>query len=1000
MHSLMLCTAVCRSAVADSIKSMDACPIAIDQQQLNRNQLVASNNPHIAFTVKQPALGPHKRLMDSVLRFAFPATHALLGSGWQLSPAVANTNSTSTGPGSGAGTPLAATAATPIAAGAGRTGPFAAHQQVGVASLLGRPLTPSTAQGVPAAASPAGVAALLPISTSQGTEGSNSWSCQSMPLPVPGPAATAPPPLHQPQQPVPHRLAAANRGREASPGAPTSSEDPASTPMAADLFEPRSVRSSHAGTMTGQRRSIGTRGSTGDSAPGSPDAPSAAGRHLRRMLSGGGASSRSSSHAGRTRSDSRPSWGVAATAAPAADLQQQGSQHHQQQQQIISGALSQGAALPLHMQRLLHDRGELSWSWGSGPVTRQDSLQSTQQMLNDAEHQPEQQAGQQQVVHPSHLSIRTSQRPADAGQISQHQQQSGPVWVQRESDFSNNVEATLGRFESAADRAEQAEQQVEVHHHCILDLPTSADLAVGPGGSQQPAMRDNSAAAGAAGIGFPATPSPATNHRGSNKACSLSALQRALVEDFILYEEASAARQHVVGILVAIEQGDEAAGQRLLSPACAELIAATAPAPAANKIAGLASASTLGSAGVNEIAAVQAAREYLRSAKGMGKLLGMASSSRSALEPSPAQQQQQQQQLVRALHRLAAQLPGLARLLATHPVAAATMSAAGAGGSSAVPQQPGTVAVGKTEESNMLGSGQYDLNAAVADLLQLPELLQGLQLSKLLTEEQFNQRQQQLQQLASHAAAMLTQQAAEAAPSPEAAVLAAQAHLTALGSLVPASGSTRPAGVATVSTAAVHQQRERGFQAGMLFSSILASLSAAGPTPTPSISRLGPGSSQYSSAGIVAGGALTGSGSTNAAYPGYRHTGGAGAGLYAGTGIAGGAAGAGVFAPTGVGALLAGGLLAEGGVAGDSILEDMAADVLLGQASRRITCNGLYELCATLATAATSPPREQVSEHADQHLEPQSGTIANVASLSGTKRRLSSEEEQQPAAKR
>jgi hypothetical protein len=62
----------------------------------------------------------------------------------------------------------------------------------------------------------------------------------------------------------------------------------------------------------------------------------------------------------------------------------------------------------------------------------------------------------------------------------------------------------------------------------------------------------------------------------------------------------------------------------------------------------------------------------------------------------------------------------------------------------------------------------------------------------------------------------------------------------------------------------------------------------------------------------------------------------------------------GMFAPTGTGALLSGGLLAEGGVAGDSILDD----VLHGNV-RRITCHGLYELCAALAQPADaqgSPP--------------------------------------------
>jgi hypothetical protein len=78
-----------------------------------------------------------------------------------------------------------------------------------------------------------------------------------------------------------------------------------------------------------------------------------------------------------------------------------------------------------------------------------------------------------------------------------------------------------------------------------------------------------------------------------------------------------------------------------------------------------------------------------------------------------------------------------------------------------------------------------------------------------------------------------------------------------------------------------------------------------------------------------------------------------------------GVLGIGMLAPTGTGALLSGGLLAEGGVAGDSILDDM----LHGNV-RRITCHGLYELCAALAQptgGVTSPP----SAAAPQQQHPQ-----------------------------
>jgi hypothetical protein len=117
-----------------------------------------------------------------------------------------------------------------------------------------------------------------------------------------------------------------------------------------------------------------------------------------------------------------------------------------------------------------------------------------------------------------------------------------------------------------------------------------------------------------------------------------------------------------------------------------------------------------------------------------------------------------------------------------------------------------------------------------------------------------------------------------------------------------------------------------------------------------------------------------------------------------------------MFTPTGVGAMLSGGLLAEGGVAGDSIIEDMAADMLL-YGSRRITCHGMYELCAALAGHG-SPPHPQPEQPADAAAAGASDSLADETApaaaaeragsgLVGHKRRLSgSGAEEQPASKR
>eukprot|EP00775_Hariotina_reticulata_P013753 gene13753-13872_t len=213
----------------------------------------------------------------------------------------------------------------------------------------------------------------------------------------------------------------------------------------------------------------------------------------------------------------------------------------------------------------------------------------------------------------------------------------------------------------------------------------------------------------------------------TRKASSaLAALQRALVEDFVLYEEASAARQHVVGILVAIEQGDVAAGQRLMAHSCTELIAATAPAADPNRLAAFMAPagspaaaavienvaagtdSGVGDGSVNRMAA-QAACRYLNSSKGISKLLGMASSSRAALEPAQVQQQQHHARIGRA---------GVEMLLQDLP-----KSEEAAAAPSSVSSAAGMPEAGVAADA----PDSHELEVAVAELLQLPELLQGLQ---------------------------------------------------------------------------------------------------------------------------------------------------------------------------------------------------------------------------------------------------------------------------------
>ncbi|KAF6266741.1 hypothetical protein COO60DRAFT_1654608 [Scenedesmus sp. NREL 46B-D3] len=449
--------------------------------------------------------------------------------------------------------------------------------------------------------------------------------------------------------------------------------------------------------------------------------------------------------------------------------------------------------------------------------------------------------------------------------------------------------------------------------------PAAAGSVVGAAA----AVVGNAAGAAVAGLAAAAPAAAAVGGR----LDPVGALQRALVEDFVLYEEASAARQHVVGILVAIEQGDVAAGQRLLAPACAELIAATAPAAVPSRLP-----PSETPAAVDEAAAAAAAAK------------------------AAAHQQQRQQE---------ATLQGVA-------------------------------------EAVLSGNAEVDLESMLSDLVQLPELAHGMPM--LLTAEQHQQRALQLQQLARRAAAML------------------------------AADDGRPTGSGVAGGAAATTPRQ--IQAGLLFSSILASLGAAagatggsaavggaaGASPARVQGRLGAGMSQlgalpaaHASAGVA--GAL-GSGLPPGLQTGPLGLLGAGGapgpadGLMAAAlghpaAAAGGGhhGGAGMFTPTGVGAMLSGGLLAEGGVAGDSILEDVAADMLL-YGGRRITCHGMYELCAALAGHG-SPPHPQPEQPADAPTIGASDSpaaedaAAGGCGLAGHKRRLSATgAEGQPARKR
>jgi hypothetical protein len=407
---------------------------------------------------------------------------------------------------------------------------------------------------------------------------------------------------------------------------------------------------------------------------------------------------------------------------------------------------------------------------------------------------------------------------------------------------------------------------------------------------------------------------------------------------------------------------------------------------------------------------------------------------------------QRQQQLLRVLQRIGSQLPGLLQLLASQsPAAAAAAGAiAGAGGGAGEAMEvEGAGAVQglaaaqqqqqqRQQEAALPGSREQELESVLSDLVQLPELAQGLPV--LLTAEQHQQRQLQLQHLARRAVGMVGPEDGSAAGSAAAGNAGAGAEPTG-----PAAAQLGGVAPATVPAAA---STPREIQASLLFSSILASLgaaggatggpvaigSAAGGPPSRVQGRLGAGISQLgalpgsaaASAGIgnaaVGGGAAAGSGLPPGLQTGPLGLLGAGGAPGPADGLMAAALGhpaaaaaasgsTGMFTPTGVGAMLSGGLLAEGGVAGDSILEDMAADMLL-YGGRRITCHGMYELCAALAGHG-SPPHPQPEQPADAQAAGVSDSPAAEAEaaagcgLAGQKRRMSSSgAEEQPARKR
>jgi len=701
-----------RDAVVQSRSVPEASPLLLEPGQLSRSGL-SGTDPSVSFSVKQAVLTPHRRLMDSVCRFAFPATHSLLAAGWQLQPARQQ---------------LAAGSSTAAAAAA--AGGMAAQAQPASQSIVmpqPRPVQQTgTAEQAAPRHHPAGQQQQLDRGGLQRSEQQHAQqgTCMVLPVPVPvlqqlvgsGSTAGGAAPAQQ--------VAAAGQGPRGSAGSDHGSSGGHTQQQAA---QGRPSAADGPGDP-GQLSRLGSSSGSVSAAAGAMQAPAGAVNwsaastvQLRIQAAAGAAAQRLSSGQGSALGlDPNQSWGSALNS----DLQANSAQGPHQQQQQGPGQVSMA-------------------SWGTGVSSQQPGGANSQHAASTATQLAGQQVeaagtapaactGQQAAFGLGHSQAGTRAAAAaaaamgpagcsdggstdgeaagaskPAGDAARHQQQvqqppqqpslllegAGSLVAARQSDGMN---LSWGSWSQAG-----ASQAVDAGS--ILDLPAvwqpsnrnsssrtrstppaahvakAADLELGSEGTE-------------AGQGKPAIGEPAAagnvgrTSAGSNSSSSspavadLTALQRALVEDFVLYEEASAARQHVVGILVAVEQGDAAAGQRLLAPTCAELIAATAPAAVPNRLAPYLSApavvsaaasatgSGLSPAAVSAAVACAAAEEYCRHTRGISRLLGSASSSRAALEASPKQlrQQRQQQQmlLVRALQQVSTRVPWLSRLLA------------------------------------------------------------------------------------------------------------------------------------------------------------------------------------------------------------------------------------------------------------------------------------------------------------------------------------------------
>lgn len=950
-----------RDAVTECRSMPDASPLVLQAEQLASHSLT-TGEPGVSFGVKQAVLTPHRRLMDSVCRFAFPATHGLLAGGWQMQ---------------------------------------SVPQAAGNAATAGGPAGQAAAQGsVPVQSAQQ----VHPAAAEHTRQQRHQQQCVLLPVPVPA------------VQQLSNHFTAVTQNRAEVIQTVSTVRGGSDHGSSGGCLQPQSSRPAAAPAAV----------------PAASNWPADPALQLRAQAAAGAAAVAVSQQSDRA-SEHRQSWG----SAGGADPQQPGQPQQQSWGTAVAGPESITAshaeastASGLSMGGIL----QLTGMAGPPPSCVQQAATAAGQG----------QAAQQAGVSTDEVHRLRHWRPdgasSDGQQAGANIQQSTPP--EQQPQQQHMLEGT-GSIPAAPATAG------------ILDLPALWQ----PSSSNSRGLAAGSCAG--AGEGVPAAAAPqqqqqqqalgtATTadrieaHSSSCKSAggqAIAALQRALVEDFVLYEEASAARQHVVGILVAVEQGDAAAGQRLLAPACAELIAATAPAAVPNRLAPFLSSPAVASAAANaraagagpaevaSAAAVAAAEEYCRHVQGISRLLGSASSSRAALEASPRQvrqlRQQQQALLVRALQRVSNRVPWLSRLLTplqqslgpdgTHgqaaaaPVAASSEAAEAqqdgqAGLRRAGEQQAGAAQGQQAQEGPAeppalhltspaeADAGQHELQAAVVELImQLPELLHGLPGPALLTYEQYRQRYKQAQQLAAHAMQLLLpgegqdEGAAAASAADGVAAELAASGLLAAASAAMAASQAPPSAADPGSTGGAPGQHQTS--AGHLFANILDSLRGPGAGVMAEHAAGSPGAAggflsrtaafaaanrladglirpppvmPPSSLGLSRAGSLGGAGQLGAwrLPAGAAGSGASTAGFMTPAGgaaaAAAGAAGLGMFAPTGTGALLSGGLLAEGGVAGDSILDD----VLHGNV-RRITCHGLYELCAALAQPAggvSSPP--------------------------------------------